>query len=56
MLVASSALFLVLLLSVLFASYLPGKQRVGRLEAGLKEVQAPPTPPSTEPASQLRWR
>ena len=92
------------------SSYLPGKQRVGRLETELKEVQAreaalqgrltrqdqrsaehdqqvnplraerealsrrleelekrlaeprspssqsPPTPPSTEPTSQLRWR
>ncbi|MGH7388264.1 MAG: hypothetical protein ACREM3_02240 [Candidatus Rokuibacteriota bacterium] len=40
MLVASSVLFLALLLYVLFVSYLPAKQRVGRLETELKEVQA----------------
>ena len=40
MLVAGSALLVVLILYVLFAGFLPAKQRVGRLEAELKEVYA----------------
>ncbi len=40
MLVASSVLFLALLLYVMFVSYLPTKQRVAHLETELKEVYA----------------
>jgi len=40
MLVASSVLFLVLLLYVMFANYLPAKQRLVHLESELKEVYA----------------
>jgi len=40
MLVASSVLFLSLLLYVMFAGYLPAKQRIAGLETELKEVYA----------------
>ncbi len=40
MLVASSVLFLALLLYVMFVSYLPTKQRVAHLETELREVYA----------------
>ena len=40
LLVAGSALLLVLLLYVLFAAFAPAKQRVVRLEAELKDVYA----------------
>jgi len=40
MLVASSVLLLALLLYVMFANYLPARQRITRLESELKEVYA----------------
>lgn len=40
LLVAASVLFAALLAYVLFAGYLPAKQRVARLEAELKQVYA----------------
>lgn len=40
LLVAASVLFAALLAYVLFAGYLPAKQRVTRLEAELKQVYA----------------
>ena len=40
MLVAGSALLALLLFYVLFAAYLPAKQRTARLEAELKDVYA----------------
>ena len=40
MLVASSVLFLVLLLYVMFSSYLPARQRIAGLESELRQVYA----------------
>jgi type II secretory pathway component PulM len=40
LLVAGSALLLLLLLYVLFAAYLPAKQRIASLEAELKDLYA----------------
>jgi len=40
MLVASSVIFLVLLLYVMFAGYIPSKKRITSLEAELKQVYA----------------
>jgi septal ring factor EnvC (AmiA/AmiB activator) len=40
LLVAGSALLTLLLVYVLFAAYLPAKQRIARLEAELKDVYA----------------
>jgi septal ring factor EnvC (AmiA/AmiB activator) len=52
MLVASSVLFLVLLLYVMFVSYLPAKQRLSSLETELKEVYARETALQTRVAQQ----
>ena len=40
LLVAGSALLLLILLYVLFGAYLPAKQRIARLEAELKDIYA----------------
>ncbi len=52
MLVASSVLFLVLLLYVMFISYLPAKQRLSSLETELKEIYARETAQQTRIAQQ----
>lgn len=52
LLVAASVLLLVLLLYVMFASYIPGRRRIADLEIELKEVYARETALQTRLAQQ----